>query len=255
MGHYFAFDFDGVVCQSANESGLTAWRGAHQLWPESVPAHPSDDFAERFPKVRPVIETGHENLVVVKLIVEGLSDAEILADFASLRSAIIARDGLDPATLRRAFGSARDHWLSTDEESWLDVQGFYPGVVEAINGLTAPRCIITTKEDRFTRKLVARAGLQVEPNRIYALEAFESGGKRSVLATLGKEFPDMTLHFFEDRLKTLMGIKNEALARLYLVDWGYNTPAERALATQVPEISLIDMAGFESVLKTHDQAV
>ena len=69
--------------------------------------------------------------------------------------------------------------------------------------LDALRCIITTKEDRFTRALVTRADLRVEPDRIYALEAFEGDGKRSVLEALAKEFPEARLHFFEDRYATL----------------------------------------------------
>ena len=179
---------------------------------------------------------------------EGVENERILEAFPSLRDAIMSRESLDVATLRQAFGQARDAWLRSDEDGWLDAQGFYPGVVEAINALQAPRCIITTKEDRFTRKLVERAGLRVDPERIYALESFEGGGKRSVLRRLREEFPNATLHFFEDRVKTLLGLKNDDLARLYLVDWGYNTARDRALVEDEPNIALIDMAGFRGVL-------
>ena len=135
MSDFFAFDFDGVVCQSANESGLTAWRAAHGLWPEKVPAQPPADFRTRFPVVRPVIETGHENVIVVRLMAEGVENERILEAFPSLRDAIMSRESLDVATLRQDFGQARDAWLRSDEDGWLDAQGFYAGVVEAINAL------------------------------------------------------------------------------------------------------------------------
>ena len=136
-----------------------------------------------------------------------------------------------------------------DEESWLDAQSAYPGIVNVINAQNEPLCIITTKEDRFTRKLVARFGIRVDAERIYALESFEGGGKRSVLEKLAREFPHRTLHFFEDRLATLQSLGDTALARLYLVDWGYNTASERAHAAAIDGIEVLDMAHFLSIIE------
>jgi phosphoglycolate phosphatase-like HAD superfamily hydrolase len=248
MNHFFAFDFDGVVCNSAGESGLTAWQAAHALWPSRIGQVPDPEFVRRFPRLRPVIETGHENAVVVALVVQGIDDAQMLAEFPRLRDELMARENLDAQSLRRAFGEARDAWLKSDEAGWLDAQSFYPGVVEAINAMSAPRCIITTKEERFTRVLVARAGIEVDPQRIYALESFEGGGKRSVLQRLAREFPQHRLHFFEDRIATLEGLAGSDLAELYLVDWGYNTVADRERARAVPGITVLDAAGFHALL-------
>lgn len=248
MSNYFAFDFDGVICNSAQESGLTAWRAAHSLWPELMDETPSQEFIERFPRLRPVIETGHENLAVVALVVKGHTDDEILNGFPALRDELHALGGADAISMRQAFGAARDQWLAQDEESWLAAQSAYPGIVDLINALDEPLCIITTKEDRFTRKLVARFGMRVDPERIYALESFEGGGKRSVLEKLAVEFPDHTLHFFEDRLATLETLRNTSLARLYLVDWGYNTASERACAQAAGGIEVLTREDFLSVI-------
>jgi phosphoglycolate phosphatase-like HAD superfamily hydrolase len=249
MSNYFAFDFDGVICNSAAESGITAWRAAHNLWPERMDAIPSTDFIERFPRLRPVIENGSENVAVVALVVNGHSDEDILKRFPVLRDELLARDDLDAMSLREAFSTARDIWLKDDEESWLGAQSPYPGIVEVINALDEPLCIITTKEDRFTRKLVARFGMQVDPDRIYALESFEDGGKRSVLKKLATEFPEKALHFFEDRLATLEPLSGTLLAKLYLVDWGYNTANERARAEAIDSIAVIDRERFAAILK------
>ncbi|MFT5175148.1 MAG: phosphoglycolate phosphatase-like HAD superfamily hydrolase [Gammaproteobacteria bacterium] len=248
MGNYYAFDFDGVICNSAAESGITAWRAAHALWPERVDATPSADFIERFPRLRPVIETGHENVAVVALVVNGHSDEDILNGFPALRDELLAAGNFDALSMRRAFGAARDAWLRDDEDSWLAAQNAYPGIVEAINTLDAPLCIITTKEDRFTRKLVARFGMRVDADRIYALESFEGGGKRSVLAKLASEFPGHRLHFFEDRLATLQTMRDTSLAQLYLVDWGYNTAPERAQAASIDSIEVLNTERFLAII-------
>jgi phosphoglycolate phosphatase-like HAD superfamily hydrolase len=248
MSNYFAFDFDGVICDSARESGLTAWHAAHDLWPERVDSTPSTDFIARFPGLRSVIETGHENLAVVDLVVNGYSDDEILAGFPALCDEVIARGKADAMSMRQAFGRARDAWLHGDEAGWLEAQSSYPGIVDLINALDEPICIITTKEDRFTRKLVARFGIRVNAERIYALESFEGGGKRSVLERLAAEFPARQLHFFEDRLATLEPLRGSPMARLYLVDWGYNTASERARAAASEGIEVLNMERFAAVI-------
>lgn len=245
---YFAFDFDGVVCNSAKETGLTAWRAANAMWPELVSSEPSTEFVARFPILRPVVETGYDNLPLVRLMVDGYSDDTILTQFQSLTAELIEAENLNRPELRSRFGAARDAWIKSDIESWLAAQNFYPGVVEAINALDAPACIITTKEARFTKVLIERASLAVEPDRVYALESFEGAGKRSVLAALAREYPDDDCHFFEDRFVTLDGIRDLERTHHYLVDWGYNTPAERERAASDDDIKLLDMDAFTRLL-------
>lgn len=245
----FAFDFDGVIVNSASETGETAWRAAHTLWPDAMPPLPTAAYRARFPALRPVIETGFENVPLVALFVRGVTDADILANFQALASDLIDKEKLDRDDLRRRFGRARDAWIESDPEGWLAAQSFYPGVVDAINGLRAPRCIITTKEDRFTRLLVERAGLRVDANRIYALESFENRGKRGVLQDLAVEFPRSQLHFFEDRYPSLAKLHDLERTSLYLVDWGYNTPAERDLSRSDPGVELLDATGFAATLR------
>jgi len=248
VSHWFAFDFDGVVCDSARETALTAWRAARDLWPDRIAAAPRADDLARFARLRPVIETGYENVALVGLLARGATDDAVLAGFQALCEGFIADEGLDRQDLRRRFGAARDAWLDADVESWLDAQGFFPGVVDAINALAAPCCIITTKEDRFTRVLVERAGLDVPAERVYALESFESRGKGSVLQDLAREHPGARLHFFEDRLATLERVHGLPGVDLYLVDWGYNTAPERERARADPRIRLLDVDGFTALL-------
>lgn len=249
MIDYFAFDFDGVICDSSRETGKTAWLAAHELWPDRIASRPSEDQLARFSRLRPVIETGYENVPLIGLLANGTDDAAILGGFHRLCEDFISAERLERDDLRRRFGEARDAWLESDVTSWLEAQGFFPGVVEAINALDAPRCIITTKEDRFTRVLVEHAGLKVPADRIYALEAFEGRGKRSVIEGLSREHPGARIHFFEDRFPTLDRMRDLPDTLLYLVDWGYNTAAEREQARIDSRITVLDRKGFEATLR------
>ena len=68
-----ALDFDGVICNSSIESSLSAWKGACDAWPtvfESATAADKDRTVQYLRDVRPVIETGFENLLLIRLLFE-----------------------------------------------------------------------------------------------------------------------------------------------------------------------------------------
>ena len=54
--------------------------------------------------------------------------------------------------------------------------------------------------------------------------------------------------FLEDRFPTLDRLRDLERTRLYLVDWGYSTPAERERARHDADIEVLDGAGFASLL-------
>ena len=69
-----------------------------------------------------------------------------------------------------------------------------------------------------------------------------------------EEHAGSTLHFVEDRLATLRKVVQDGrLAdwNLYLVDWGYNTPEERAQAA-AEGIRVISTEQFAKLLATGD---
>jgi len=72
-----ALDFDGVVCDSVGESSLSAFRAAAKLWPDvfGTPAAEArkGELVEKMRAVRPVVETGYENIVQIRALLEGVS--------------------------------------------------------------------------------------------------------------------------------------------------------------------------------------
>ncbi len=98
----FALDFDGVICDSAIETGITGWQVATQLWqdmPENMPEQVMIDF--RY--VRPVMETGFEAILICRLLFEGLKPELLMTDFSRQINAILSREQLDTSELKKTL--------------------------------------------------------------------------------------------------------------------------------------------------------
>ncbi len=244
----FAFDFDGVICHSARETGRAAWRAAGAVWPGRFAGEIGEALLARFVRCRPVIETGYENLPLLDLLRRGFDEDEILDHFAPLCDEVMAREGLGQEELQAALSEARDRWIEADVQGWLAAHDFYPGVAKAINALRAQRCVVTTKQHRYAELLLDSAGISVAPEQIYGLESIAGGSKGDVLRRLLAEAPGRQIRFFEDRMETLRRLTSLERVQLYLVDWGYNTAPERDDARAAADIELLDRTGFERLL-------
>ncbi|CAG9463179.1 unnamed protein product [Pedinophyceae sp. YPF-701] len=266
----WALDFDGVLCDSCGESSLSAWKAAEALWPEVFLTEDAqankDRVIEDMRVVRPVVETGYENIVQVRLLLEGMSAQEMLENWGTMLPEAMEKFGQERATLVELFGSTRDKWIESDLQGWLAPNRFYPGVVEPVKAALASAedevYIVTTKQARFTLQLLREmAGVQLEDERVFSMTV-SGRPKGEVLAMLGERHPGAALHFVEDKLSTLEKVCKEVEAggsplepwKLYLVDWGYNTPQERARAAANPRIATITAPEFGSLMTTSGEA-
>lgn len=249
-GVVFAFDFDGVVCDSVGENALTTWKALCTHWPHRASGEPDPDFLAKFVRCRPAIETGYQNIPLMLNLLDGATPEEILSSFDELTAKAMDEHNLTNSRLEAMFGEARDVWLKADEESWLAAQGFYDGVPSAINHVADRAIIITTKQYRFAVELVKRAGINIGPDRVYGLEKLGTRGKRSVLEDLLSANPGAHAHFFEDRLATLNKMLDMEAVSRYLVDWGYNTQSEREEGAANPAIQLLTVSDFQALLES-----
>ena len=249
----FCFDFDGVICDSAPETGLSAWKACAKLWPGRA-GEWSDALQERFCRLRPVMHTGFEAIPLMRLILDGQAgDEQVLTQFEALRDDLIQREGIATERLLVEFAAARDEMIARDEAEWLRWNRFYPGVQELLAETLArgPLFIITTKQERFATLLLRHNGLDIAAERIFGLE--KKLTKPQVLKLLmGRpELRGAAFHFIEDRLETLQDvIALPALnaVRLYLVDWGYNTPAQREEAGREGRIRVVSRKALQEAL-------
>lgn len=267
-GDLYALDFDGVLCDSCGESSLSAVKAGKVRWPwvfEQVDAAMEEWIVEQMYTLRPVVETGYENLLLVRLLVEiripsarkssvadGLSIQEVLENWLKLKPTIMSEWNEDRDSLVDLFGRIRDDWIENDLSGWIGANRFYPGTADALKFSSSEVYIVTTKQGRFAEALLKElAGIEFPSERIYGLG---TGPKVKVLQQLQQmpQHQGLTLHFVEDRLATLENvIKEPALDQwnLYLVNWGYNTQKEREEAEGVSRIQVIDLPDFSKKFK------
>jgi hypothetical protein len=75
-----ALDFDGVLCNSVGESTRTAYRCIQEHYPEVLQdtewdkdpkdGNPPDWLMFKMRQLRPVVETGYENILLARLMLE-----------------------------------------------------------------------------------------------------------------------------------------------------------------------------------------
>ncbi|XP_074585033.1 uncharacterized protein LOC141840852 [Curcuma longa] len=264
----YALDFDGVLCDSCGESSASALEAAKIRWPwvfEQVDFSMESWIIDQMHILRPVVETGYENLLLVRLLVElkapsvrkssvadGLTVEAILENWPKLKPVIMEEWGEERDSLVDLFGRVRDEWMENDLSGWIGANRFYPGVADALRFASSQLYIVTTKQARFADALLRElAGITIPAEQIYGLG---TGPKVKVLQQLQAmpQHEGLSLHFVEDRLATLKNvIKEPALDgwNLYLGRWGYNTEKEREEAESIPRIQLLDLSDFSKKLK------
>ena len=244
-----ALDFDGVICNGLTEYFDVAWLTYCQIWSQNNQT-PPDDLASKFYRVRPVIETGWEMPVLVKALVEGIAEEKIFQEWESIAQELLTKDNLKAGELSTGLDRIRDEWITRDLDGWLGLHRFYPGIIEKINATLVSEVklyIISTKEGRFVQQLLEKEGVKLQREMIFGKEVKRP--KYEILRELIQEAnisPD-TVWFVEDRLKTLQLVKQQPdldNVRLFLADWGYNTPADKVTAQNDSRIHLLSLSQF-----------
>lgn len=244
-----ALDFDGVICDGLIEYFEVAWRTYCQVWSAEIQT-PPNDLASKFYQLRPVIETGWEMPVLVKALVEGIAEEKILQEWGTINQEFLLRDNLKAKEIGAKLDKLRDEWIAADLDSWLSLHKFYSGIVEKIKVTIANEVklyIVTTKEGRFAQRLLQQEGIDLPREVIFGKEVKRP--KYEILRELIQEAntsPE-SLWFVEDRLKTLQLVQQQPdleKVKLFLADWGYNTPLEKVTAQNDPQIRLLSLFEF-----------
>ncbi|CAL5331663.1 unnamed protein product [Camellia sinensis] len=279
MGDLYALDFDGILCDSCGESSLSAVKAAKVRWPslfEGVDSSMEDWIVHQMHTVRPVVETGYENLLLVRLLLEirvpsirkssaaeGLTVEGILENWSKIKPVILEAWDENRDALIELFGRVRDDWMDNELATWIGANRFYPGVPDALKFASSKIYIVTTKQGRFADALLRElAGVTIPPERIYGLgtgfffasdNSHQSQSRSPEAASEETRTPGPdTTAFVEDRLATLKNVIKEPELdawNLYLGDWGYNTQKERAEAASISRIHLLELSDFSKKLK------
>lgn len=257
-----ALDFDGVVCDGRPEYFETAWRAYAAAWPNALTAARPSMIATRFSDLRPLIESGWEMPLMVHALLSGADERAFKDRHAWLAAgkALMGSAGVTSEALGRALNRVRDDWFARDAAGWVAHNKFYPGVgarlLALLDGPTTVM-VVTTKAERFTRALLTAEHPRLAGVQVIGREPGTSEPKPAILrrvadgAGLG---PDGAgLWFVEDMLETLEATAaraDVAGVRLFLVDWGYNTPQDRAqVAAPGGRITLLSLDRFGGPLE------
>ena len=244
-----ALDFDGVICDGLIEYFDSTKKAYQQIWQsEEI----SDRFAPSFYRLRPVIETGWEMPILLRALVLGVTEAEILRDWHQTALEIVNSEKLDKAVVVRKLDGVRDSQIKNHLDSWLGLHRFYPGVIEYLQQIINSRVklyIVTTKEGRFVRRLLQQQGIDLPQGQIIGKES-----KRPKYETLrilrDRHQPSggtISISFVEDRLQALQQVAQQddlSFVSLFLADWGYNLEGDRNLARADTRIQLLSLEQF-----------
>jgi phosphoglycolate phosphatase-like HAD superfamily hydrolase len=256
-----ALDFDGVVCDGRPEYFESAWQAYVAAWPRPLTTSRPAAVADRFSTLRPLIESGWEMPLMVHALLAGAGEDALKDRRGWLAAApgLMKAAGVDAETLGRALNRVRDDWFARDPASWLDHHRFYPRVAERMATLLGGPTrvvIVTTKTERFARQLLVKADARLAEVTVIGREPGKPVPKPDILRRLADEGglgADATgIWFVEDMLETLETTARRADlagARLFLCDWGYNTPADRAHVAAGGRIRLLPLARFPSPLE------
>lgn len=243
-----ALDFDGVICDGLAEYFASTKRAYQQIWSEPI----DDSLAQNFYRLRPVIETGWEMPILLRALVLGMAEGEILENFRAIAQQITVSEGLTKQEVVQKLDGVRDSWIARDLDGWLSLHRFYPGTIERMAQILTTNIklyIITTKEGRFAHQLLQQQGIELEEARIIGKES-----KRPKYETLrilrDRHQPTAgvsRIFFVEDRLKALQQVAQQSdldNVSLFLADWGYNLEGDRYLASQDERIELLSLEQF-----------
>jgi phosphoglycolate phosphatase-like HAD superfamily hydrolase len=244
-----ALDFDGVICDGLKEYFQTTQLAYNQIWDRDSQTNTSD-LASSFYRLRPAIETGWEMPVLLRALVLGYTEENILQEWSDISRTLVESEKLEPKNLANKVDNIRDICIESDLEAWLNLHGFYPGIIEKLSEISRSATkiyIVTTKEGRFVKKLLSKQGIELPESSLIGKESKKPKHQtlREILAT-HNETPE-NLWFVEDRLKTLNSIEQQSDLQgvgLYLAEWGYNTDSAKKSATLNPRIHLLSLDRF-----------
>lgn len=238
----YALDFDGVICDSAIETAITGWKVGRQLWSD-MPTEVPSEIIERFRKVRPVMETGFEAVLIMRFLFEGGDANQLLSNFNNQIAHLLRRDEISTDKLKKLFGETRDHWIKNDLNDWMAMNPLFEGIRNKLQDLdTQNAYIITTKQERFVSQIFASNNIDFPADRIFGLDRKLS--KQQILKDLLKQHPEHEILFVEDRLPTLLNVINDkslSKIKLFFADWGYNTDEDKQVATDLSRVQSITL--------------
>jgi len=208
-------DFDGVICDSAEECFVSSWTAYHQLYRGQTGGEAPAAARADFRAMRPFVRSGEDFVLIQELIAGGRS-VRSQAEFDETWQ----RPGTPSRRhFKGLFYQARTDLLKKDRHAWLSLNRIYPHVSAALSQLPpdAFLYILSTKKPQFVREILAANGIAMDEGHVlYSEGEPKLLTVENLLQTLGCE----AAVFVEDQVDALRGNTNPRI-RVFLASWGY----------------------------------
>ena len=252
---FFALDFDGVLCDSAEENAASAWKCAHKLWPDLCKEdYVPKEVTQRFLEVRPYLEIGYQAVLMIRMILEKQPLSAFRDELSQHCQRLLQKSELDRETMIHQFGASRDCWIRHDLKGWLQSHRFYPGTLTALQKALPCHAVVilTTKQERFVHLLLEGQGIVFPRENIWGLD--RKIPKEQLLEQFLRQGKN-EIYFVEDRLETLERVCERAKlanVKLFYALWGYGTEKERQLVRNNPRLTCLELNSFNALLSNNN---
>lgn len=223
-------DFDGVICNSADECLVSSWIGYYRYYLQEEPTHVPVSLRKRFLQYRSFIRSGEDYLLIQELIDHSIDIADN-KQFDAQRK----RTGIDKMNIyKHYFYQARDYLLKTDYAYWLKLNTIYPFLKKALkNALKKDNIhILSTKKEKYIIETLENYSISIAPERIHYSS---NSDKLSFISDFlsGSFYTNAIL--IDDQIDNLKENTNSSIT-VYLALWGF---IDTKWLTQYPHVKTL----------------
>jgi phosphoglycolate phosphatase-like HAD superfamily hydrolase len=208
-------DFDGVICDSAEECFVSSWTAYHALHRGREAGEAPPKAREAFRALRPFVRSGEDFVLIQDLAAAGKT-VKSQSEFDRAWD----RPGVPPREMfKDLYYKARTDLMEKDRRAWLSLNRVYPHVKRAFARRSAvePLYILSTKKPFFVRETLSANGIDIpDGNVLYSEGEPKLAAVEKLRASLGCD----EAVFVEDQIDAIRGNANPRI-RVYLASWGY----------------------------------
>jgi phosphoglycolate phosphatase-like HAD superfamily hydrolase len=231
MRRLLVLDFDGVICDSAEECFVSSWTAHHALSCGQPAGEAPAAARAAFRRMRPFVRSGEDFVLIQALIADGRT----VGSQAEFDRAWETPGRPSRGHCKELFYRARTDLLEKDRGAWLAMNRIYPHVSTALSRIPAdvPLYILSTKKAQFVRETLEAHGLSLPEGRVLYSE---EEPKLSTVEKLRERLGCDEAIFVEDQIDAIRGNSNPRI-RVYLASWGYVHKSWLRPSTGIPVLS------------------
>ena len=240
-----AFDFDGVILDSAHDNFIMCQkilekRGEKLEDSDEIRFRKGRNFLRAIGGLYPVVEFIKQNKNFDRLTQEDIDN-------------FISEHKSESRKFSEEFFALRKKMQDEDYDKWFALNKIFPGIRDIIARISKKfqLVVISTKDSYSIATIMKRFGISIEKNNIFSKEISEN--KAELVKMVSEKFSvnPNEIFFIDDQPKHLE-LTKELGTRTALAGWGYNNDRQKSEARQLG-IPIIDKPEeLEELIKTFD---